>query len=224
MAGLCYLGLEPFLRRRAPEKITSWSRILTGSFRDPLVGRDVLLGVLLGSAMALIFLVSGLLNRTLAGRLGRVVLEIERLNGVSGVLGGFLENLMTALITTLSMVVLMVALRMVRRRGDLGVLLAWGISTAAMVLRSGEPSAVAVSVTGLGTALMVLSWERFGLLTGVVHILTTRMILEYPMTGELSVWYAPVGLFPLVLILNLAIGGFFVAVAGQPWTRGERRE
>jgi hypothetical protein len=223
MAGLCYLGLEPFLRRRAPEKIASWSRVLAGSFRDPLVGRDVLLGTLLGTAMALLLLVRGLFIQFLTGHLGRIELGVERLNGVSGFLGGLFENLITALISTLSMVVLMVALRMVRRRSDLGILLAWGIATASLVLRSGEPPAVALPLTAVATALMVISWERFGLLTGIVHILISRMILEYPMTGELSVWYAPVGLFPLALILTLATGGFFAAVAGQPWFRGERR-
>ncbi len=216
IAGLCYLGLEPFLRRRAPEKITSWSRALAGSFHNPLVGRDVLLGTLLGTSMALILLGRGLLTRSLTGHLGRIEIEIEYLNGVPGFLGGLLTTLMTALLSTLGMVVLLVAIRMVRRRGDLGVLLVWGIATAALVLRADEPPLVSIPVTGLATGLMVLSWERFGLLAGIVHILTSRMILEFPMTGELSVWYAPVGLFPLVLILTLAGGGFFVAVAGQP--------
>ena len=32
----------------------SWSRLLGGSFRDPLVGRDVLLGVAFGVGTALI--------------------------------------------------------------------------------------------------------------------------------------------------------------------------
>ena len=224
MAGLCYLGLEPFLRRRAPEKITSWSRVLAGSFRDPLVGRDVLLGTLLGATMALLLLVRGLFTQFLTGHLGRVELEVERLNGVSGFLGGLIENLITALLSTLTIIVLMVALRMVRRRGDLGILLAWGLATASLVLRSGEPPAVAIPITAVAAVLMVISWERFGLLTGIVHILTSRMILEYPMTGELSAWYSPIGLFPLVVILTLAIGGFLIAVAGQPWFRGRRLE
>ena len=45
---LLYVSLEPYLRRRWPEGIISWSRLLTGHLRDPLVGRDLLLGTSFG--------------------------------------------------------------------------------------------------------------------------------------------------------------------------------
>ena len=45
---LVYIALEPFVRRRWPHRIVSWTRLLNGDFRDPLVGRDVLVGALLG--------------------------------------------------------------------------------------------------------------------------------------------------------------------------------
>lgn len=50
MVYVLYLALEPFLRKRWPETIISWTRALAGRFRDPLVGRDILLGCLLGVA------------------------------------------------------------------------------------------------------------------------------------------------------------------------------
>ena len=43
---LLYIALEPHLRRVWPETMIGWSRLLAGSVRDPLVGRDVLVGVL----------------------------------------------------------------------------------------------------------------------------------------------------------------------------------
>ena len=39
-----YLALEPFVRRRWPESLISWSRLLGGQHRDPRIGRDVLIG------------------------------------------------------------------------------------------------------------------------------------------------------------------------------------
>ena len=42
-----YIALEPYVRRRWPATLVSWSRLLAGGFRDPLVGRDVLAGCLL---------------------------------------------------------------------------------------------------------------------------------------------------------------------------------
>src|SRR5271165_6714709 len=43
-----YIALEPYVRRRWPATLVSWSRLLAGGFRDPLVGRDVLVGCLSG--------------------------------------------------------------------------------------------------------------------------------------------------------------------------------
>src|SRR5678816_765862 len=45
---LVYIALEPYVRRRWPDMIISWSRLLAGRHRDPLVGRDILLGGLCG--------------------------------------------------------------------------------------------------------------------------------------------------------------------------------
>jgi serine/threonine-protein kinase len=38
-----YVALEPFVRKKWPGWIISWSRLLGGDYRDPLVGRDVLI-------------------------------------------------------------------------------------------------------------------------------------------------------------------------------------
>ena len=45
---LLYLALEPFVRKLWPQTIISWTRLISGKLRDPLVGRDVLFGVILG--------------------------------------------------------------------------------------------------------------------------------------------------------------------------------
>ena len=43
-----YLALEPYVRRRWPESMVTWSRVLGGEFRDPLVGGHMLAGIALG--------------------------------------------------------------------------------------------------------------------------------------------------------------------------------
>src|SRR5262249_19645905 len=47
MAGtiwVIYIAVEPFVRRRFPQILVSWARLLSGAWNDPLVGRDVLIG------------------------------------------------------------------------------------------------------------------------------------------------------------------------------------
>lgn len=55
---LLYVALEPFIRRRWPAWIISWSRLLVGDFRDPLVGRDILLGAAIGALFMLVLVLS----------------------------------------------------------------------------------------------------------------------------------------------------------------------
>jgi serine/threonine-protein kinase len=49
-----YLALEPHVRRRWPQTMISWSAVLTGHWRDPIVGRDVLAGAALAVAVRVI--------------------------------------------------------------------------------------------------------------------------------------------------------------------------
>jgi hypothetical protein len=41
--------VEPYARQSWPKLMVSWQRLLNGRLRDPLVGRDVLLGIVAGS-------------------------------------------------------------------------------------------------------------------------------------------------------------------------------
>ena len=49
-----YLVLEPFARRLWPTILVAWTRLLSGSLRDPLVGKSILVGTVCGSLNALL--------------------------------------------------------------------------------------------------------------------------------------------------------------------------
>jgi hypothetical protein len=48
---LAYFGLEPWVRRMWPQALVTWSRVLAGRWRDPVVARDVAVGVLAAVAI-----------------------------------------------------------------------------------------------------------------------------------------------------------------------------
>ncbi len=50
-----YLALEPYVRRTWPVILITWSRLVSGRLRDPMVGRDILVGVLAGLVVSLIY-------------------------------------------------------------------------------------------------------------------------------------------------------------------------
>ena len=45
---------QAVVRRRWPERIVSWTRLLAGRIQDPMVGRDILIGIAAGGLMVLI--------------------------------------------------------------------------------------------------------------------------------------------------------------------------
>jgi hypothetical protein len=51
---ILYMAIEPYVRRRWPEMLISWTRVLSANFYDSRVGRDVMVGALGGAAMAII--------------------------------------------------------------------------------------------------------------------------------------------------------------------------
>jgi serine/threonine protein kinase len=51
-----YIILEPYVRRFWPGIMVSWARLLSGRVRDPLVGRDLLEGMVWGSATFLLLI------------------------------------------------------------------------------------------------------------------------------------------------------------------------
>jgi hypothetical protein len=52
---LTYVAVEPYTRRLWPEMLVSWIRLLSGRARDPLVGRDILVGTIGGVVLAAAF-------------------------------------------------------------------------------------------------------------------------------------------------------------------------
>ena len=52
LAAVGYVVIEPFVRRRMPRALVGWNRLLRGRFSDPLVGRELLVGLALGVALA----------------------------------------------------------------------------------------------------------------------------------------------------------------------------
>ena len=54
LSGMLYIAIEPFLRRRIPELLIGWARLLEGRFRDARVGRDLLVGGVIGTLGALL--------------------------------------------------------------------------------------------------------------------------------------------------------------------------
>jgi hypothetical protein len=212
---LTYLALEPYVRRRWPNLLISWSRLLSGRVRDPLVGRDVLAGSVLGAACALNLLATQTLPWFVSVP-GETPLRTryQTLRGVRHLLANLLDAQVVALLFGLLVVTLLFLSHLVLRKRWLALLVTGLVIVA---LNAGAenpwleiPAAVVFAVLVL-TALL-----RTGVLGLVLCLLVSSILADGPLTFDASHWYAGHGWFLAAVALAIVAWGFHTSLGGRP--------
>ncbi len=106
---MLYLAIEPWIRRNWPQAIISWSRLISGQLRDPVVGRDILFGVAFGILWLVIFQLSNipLARMGAAPQLG----GLDYLMGGRQALGQWLVQIPSSIFGTLQFFFLLLGLK-----------------------------------------------------------------------------------------------------------------
>lgn len=215
---MLYLALEPFVRRRWPHAIISWSRLLSGEFRDPLVGRDILLGVMLGILWILIFQLHSIRTMYLGAAPG--LGQSEFLMGGREALGAWLVQIPQSIVSTLFFFLTLLALKALLRNNWLAAIVFVALYAVPRGLTSAHV-ALDLPTQILAYAIAVVIVFRFGLIPLAVAIFTTNMAGNIPMTSDLSAWYMATSMLALLSIVALAGWGFYHSLGGQPLWRVE---
>jgi hypothetical protein len=207
-----YMSIEPYIRRHWPQAIISWSRLLAGRARDPLLGRDLLIGVLLGIAWLVIVQVSYLVIAQLGGppTLGRM----EYLHGGRHILGAWVAQAVASVRGTLLFFFVLFVFRVVLRRPWLAATAFVALFATSQVLDS-EYAAVQIPESIAIYGIAAFAVVRFGLVALAAGIFTVDLIGNAPMAASLSSWYAPATAFVFLSVLGLAVWGFYTSVGGR---------
>ena len=222
---LLYLAIEPYVRRRWPGALISWSRALAGSFRDPLVGRDLLLGALLGVTIELVSVVGPeILYRQLGLDPGLPEpTDLRMLMGVRYLLAEALGLLPQAMLVALGMTFLLFLLRVFFRREWLaGAVFIVAFSVPTLAITEHPWISVPLSMSVWMATVLVLA--RFGLLAVVAQTLVQSLLRLSPLTRDFSAWYAGTSLSVVLMVLALAGFGFYASLGGRPLLREELLE
>ena len=209
---LLYLALEPWVRRNWPQTIISWSRLLAGQARDPLVGRDILFGVMLGVVWILIFQARYLIMIHLGAAPG--LYATEYLIGGRQALGLWLTQIPASIIAALEFFFLLLGLKKLLRKDWLAAIAFVAIFTAINTL-SGSYLAVRIPSLIVVYAVAVLIVYRFGLVPLTCAIFTIDMLANVPFTADLSAWYMNASIFALLSVVALAGWGFYHSLGGD---------
>jgi serine/threonine-protein kinase len=214
--GMLYLALEPYVRRHWPQAIVSWSRLTTGRARDPLVGRDVLWGVILGVVWSLVISVGFII----LNRLGEVpeLGSQALLAGGREMIGVWLLNIVECIWGTIEFFFALFLLRILLRNKWLGAAAFIAIWTTMNSMRDPRPE-IFVPIWLVVFSIAAYAVTRFGLITLAVAIFTANVVLNVPFTFDFSNWYATGSLAVLLSFVAIAAWGFYTSLGGQKLLR-----
>ena len=208
-----YLALEPYVRRYWPQAIISWSRLLAGRVRDPLVGRDILFGILLGVIWLVVFIAS----RLAAMKIGASpeLLSTDYLLSTRRALGIWLSQFPGTILGTLEFFFVFLGLKVVLKRDWLATIVFVAIFAAAKTLGSNYVALEAATwiVVYLILALIVY---RFGLVPLACASFTINLLANVPFTGDFSAWYLGTTIFALLSVVAPAVWGFYYSLGNEP--------
>jgi len=211
---LTYISFEPFVRRKWPETIVSWSRVLVGGFRDPLVGRDVLIGTLLGVIGAVTQGFGSQLYQIMGIRAVRIGTDPLTLLGGTHLTGQVLFLIIDSLNKSLGVLFLIFLFRTILRKQWLAAGLIVIVLAAMQGTNSIDPR-IGWPVSFLFFGLLVFTLMRFGLLALTLTIFVSILMGQFPIGTDFSVWYSGAMAFTFLAVLALAAYGFRTALAGQ---------
>jgi Protein kinase domain len=208
-----YIAVEPYVRRRWPDRLISWARLLAGKWRDPMVGRDLLIGILAGALHTLIVANLGKIRSFVTGEptlpfSGDWALLASSTLG----LGQFLVAATRGIVAGLVMMTLLMVLAIVLRRRWLAVSAFFVLNMVAYSFASTELWILTPHLAIAAIYTLVVS--RFGLLAAAAMHMTFLAVFFAPLPDTFA-WYTARGLVPVVLLLALAIWAFFTSLGGQ---------
>jgi serine/threonine-protein kinase len=215
---LGYVALEPYVRRYWPRLLISWSRLLAGEFRDPMVGRDVLVGALIGLARTLGYAAVDWLSPTKIPFTG---LYPDTLRSLRVIVMAFLaHDLARSILIGLAFLFFLLLLSIILRRQWLAAAMMWLIATSIECLFFNDAWLNRLGSLVIVT-LLVFTAARFGLLALVTLQLFFFLGSFYPLTTDFAAWYAGGAVFSLSVMAGLALYGFYTSLAGQSVFQGK---
>jgi hypothetical protein len=220
---LFYLALEPYVRRLRPWTLVSWTRLLNGGWRDAVVGRDLLVGVAVGTGLVLVRVFS----RSLARALGCPehapdLYRIDTLLSTPLLLSFTVSLPVAAVLYGLAILLLFLVLRLATRRDWIATVLITAFLVAADLIDSRVSREslwlfllIATAAQGVFMAVLL----RLGVLAAIACIWTADMLVGPSLLYNPRSWTGSSVYFVVPLLLLVAVVAFRNALGGHAGLR-----
>jgi len=210
-----YIALEPFVRRQGPKAIVSWTRLVNGDFRDPIVGRDVLVGC---AAAAVIEILQAVITNA-PGWLGHPLpapdhVDPRSILGLATTAAQMLSNVSISVFLGFAFLFLLFVLKKIFKSTPVAAAIFALIFGVANVLQNDSRVLAAAGVSVFLAGMLVLL-IRFGLLATVVAYFVLTELGAAALTFR-GTWYAAPAWMTAAVIGVLVVWGFRTSLGGQP--------
>jgi serine/threonine-protein kinase len=209
-----YIALEPLVRRRWPQILISWTRVLAGDLRDPLVGRDILIGC----ATAAVYQCLISLQVVIAEWFGatpapapQTLNYVLRTNSFVSYLTGTLAT--GIIIFALGFLLFVLLLRTLLKRDWLAITIA-AVALTSLTYNNQNP-AITVPVLLAASILVFFVLVRFGFVALFSGIAAFLLFGFAPIAVQTSAWYSGYGVAALLMVAALTIYGFHTSLGSR---------
>jgi hypothetical protein len=212
---ILYVALEPYVRRRWPQTMISWTRVLNGRLRDPVVGGHLLVGIFFGVFSAFSSEAGAFIATRATGVPSQTVL-LSTMMGVARLASAMVGMLPNSILNTLGIFFVLFIFRLIFRKewltATVFVLFFAGLGT----LAASGATLMTLPIRLLSICVMLYVMLRCGLFPYVVGACVASVLVLFPVTTDFSAWYAGSAIFTLACIVALTGYAFHTALAGRP--------
>jgi serine/threonine-protein kinase len=210
-----YLALEPLVRRSAPHLLISWTRLLGGRFRDPLVARDVLIGMTLAVLLEVVSTARSALPWwfPVRGVVPEWGLDFDSVGQPPRFLSFLLLSVVGAVLVAMLVMFLYAVMRVLLRRPWLVIVLLSLLSVTFAGLNSTN-LVVDLPVSLFSIAVWMLILTRYGAVS-VATMLLLNELFGAPLDLNFATWYVGRSALVLSLTVSLAALAFHYTLAGR---------
>lgn len=208
-----YIALEPHVRRHWPQGLISWTRLIGGSWHDPMIGRDVLIGitggllhVILATGVSLMLNFEGI---DTAPPVGSSPVTLSR---VTLVIAHIFNAAETSVVFGLALMILLVILTIIFRNRTAAAIGLFAVMFTGYLFASTELRMLPWFV--LLAALFAVIVSRYGLLSTVAMQTTFVMLFTIPLPDAIA-WYTPRAMIPTVVVIGVSVWAFRRALGEQ---------
>lgn len=224
IAWLLYIAVEPYVRRHWPQMLIAWGRLFTGRWRDPLVGRAILVA---GALQTLVMIAHHIVEpkvQAYAGVLPQMPISWwvpPTLMAARDLISQLVMPifLVSALVALFVLFGLRILLR--SRWAALGAgILIWVAPTVMSSWTTGgiESLTVIVGFEIVHAVLLCVALIRFGLLAAAAMFFFHNLLI-IALHLDLTTWYATGSLVAFLIVVVVAGFAFSTSIAGHPWLK-----